>query len=125
MKKNRFIFILALILIGGVGLAVRISGLGHLSGDMIDCYLPWYDSVPAGQGISVLQNYDGDYGLPYATVLWLLHYLPGEALIKIKLVSVVFEYLTALAAGLLASYFFEGVKKQIAFVAGLSFIPLL
>ncbi len=118
MKKNRFIFILALILIGGAGLAVRIPGLGHLSGDMIDCYLPWYDSVPAGQGISVLQNYDGDYGLPYATVLWLLHYLPGEALIKIKLVSVVFEYLTALAAGLLASYFFEGVKKQIAFVAG-------
>ena len=118
MKRNRLLFILALIVIGAAGLAIRIPGLGHLSGDMIDCYLPWYDSVPAHQGIGVLQNYDGDYGLPYATVLWLLHYIPGTALIKIKMVSVVFEYMTALSVGLLASYFFEDRKKYIVFAVG-------
>ncbi|MCR4792689.1 MAG: hypothetical protein K5871_08055 [Lachnospiraceae bacterium] len=117
-KHSNCITVFSVIALALIGLAIRIPGLPHLSGDMIDCYLPWYDSVPAGQGIGVLQNYEGDYGLPYATVLWLLHFLPGEALIKIKLVSVVFEYMTAMAAGLLASYFFEGAKKQIAFAAG-------
>ena len=117
-KHSNCITVLSVLTLALIGLAIRIPGLPHLSGDMIDCYLPWYDSVPAGQGIGVLQNYEGDYGLPYATVLWLLHFLPGEALIKIKLVSVVFEYMTAMAAGLLASYFFEGTKKQIAFAAG-------
>ena len=118
MKKNRLLFILALIVIGAAGLALRIPGLGHISGDMIDCYLPWYESVPAHQGIGVLRNYEGDYGLPYATMLWLLHYLPGAALIKIKMVSVVFEYMTAVSVGLLASYFFEDRKKHIVFAAG-------
>ena len=111
-----------------IGLLVRIPGFDHLSGDMIDCYLPWYDSVPAGQGLKVLLNYDGDYGIPYATILLLLHYIPGPALYKIKAVSVVFEYLAAFSVGLLASYFFEEKKKNIAFITGFAitlFYPAL
>ena len=111
-----------------IGLLVRIPGFDHLSGDMIDCYLPWYDSVPAGQGLKVLLNYDGDYGIPYATILLLLHYIPGPALYKIKAVSVAFEYLAAFSVGLLASYFFEEKKKYIAFIAGFAitlFYPAL
>ena len=115
-KRISVLCFATLLLLGLIGILVRIPGLDHLSGDMIDCYLPWYESVPAHQGIGVLRNYEGDYGLPYATVLWLLHYIPGEALIKIKMVSVVFEYVTALSAGLLASHFFEGWKKKLSFV---------
>lgn len=101
-----------------IGLIVRIPGFDHLSGDMIDCYLPWYDSVPAGQGIGVLLNYEGDYGIPYATLLLLLHYIPGSSLYKIKAVSIIFEYLVAFSVGLLASHFFEEKKKYIAFITG-------
>ena len=109
--------VISVILLGIIGILVRIPGFDHLSGDMIDCYLPWYDSVPAGQGLKVLLNYEGDYGIPYATILLLLHYIPGQALYKIKAVSIVFEYLAAFAAGLLASHFFEEKKKYISFIA--------
>ena len=57
-----------------------------------------------------------------------MHYIPGPALYKIKVVSVAFEYLAAFSVGLLASYFFEEKKKYIAFITGFAitlFYPAL
>lgn len=114
IPKQDIYFILTILVLSVTGILVRIPGLGHLSGDMIDCYLPWYESLPAHQGIGVLKNYTGDYGLPYATILWLLHYIPGSPVTKIKIVSVSFEYLLAASTALLSSHFYCDNKKRVA-----------
>lgn len=119
MKKyGKAICILAVAVLGLTGLFLRILGLDHISGDMTDCLIPWYDSVDPINGIKALQNYTGNYGMPYVTVLMLLHFFPGEAPVKIKIVSVIFEYAAAIGVGLLAAHFFDGFKKNIAFAAG-------
>ena len=109
-------FIIAVIL-GVIGLAVRVPGFGHVGGDMVECLIPWYDSIAPVNGIYSLRNYTGNYGMPYVTILWLLHFIPGQVHIKIKAVSVIFEYVAAVAAGLLSSHFHEK-KKDIAFLFG-------
>lgn len=116
IQKQDIYFILAIVVLSVIGILIRIPGFDHLSGDMIDCYLPWYESLPAHQGIGVLKNYTGDYGLPYATILWLLHYLPGNPVTKIKLVSVSFEYLLAASVALLSSHFYRDDKKTLVAV---------
>ena len=108
--------IIAVFVLCIIGILVRLPGLDYISGDMAECLLPWYDALPMGQGIGVLKDFPGNYGMPYATVIWLLHLFPGQPHIKIKIVSIIFEYLTAVASGLLASSFFKGKRKMMVFV---------
>ncbi len=117
-KRISLICAAAAILLGLIGIAVRIPGLDHISGDMEECLIPWYNELPAHQGIDVLRNYTGNYGIPYVFILWILHYFPGAVHIKIKAVSVFFEFAASVGAGLLASHFYEGNRKKAAFVCG-------
>ncbi len=110
--------ILAVAVLGLAGVILRVAGLGYIGNDMTMCLIPWYDSVDPVNGIKALQNYTGNYGMPYVTILMLLHFLPGEAPVKIKIVSVIFEYAAAVGIGLLAAHFFEDIKKYVAFAAG-------
>lgn len=121
--------VILIALLSVIGLIIRLKGIKELSsGDMTQCLIPWYNEMPAHQGIGVLRNFTGNYGMPYATILWLLHYIPGEAHVKIKAFSVIFEYVAAFSVGLLSSYFYEGNRKHIAFVTGYAltlFYPVL
>ncbi len=117
LSDNRTRAFITAVILGVIGLAVRIPGFGHVGGDMVECLIPWYDSIAPVNGIYSLRNYTGNYGMPYVTILWLLHFIPGQVHIKIKAVSVIFEYVAAVAAGLLSSHFHEK-KKDIAFLFG-------
>ncbi len=117
LSDNRTRTIILAVILGIAGLAVRIPGLNHVAGDMVECLIPWYDSIAPTNGIYSLRNYTGNYGMPYVTILWLLHFIPGQVHIKIKAVSIIFEYIAAVAAGLLASHFHDK-KKDIAFLFG-------
>lgn len=95
---------------------------------MVECLIPWYDSIAPTNGIYSLRNYTGNYGMPYVTILWFLHFFPGQTHIKIKAVSIIFEYICAVSVGLLSSHFFQGHKKTIAFICGFGltlFYPVL
>lgn len=117
-QKNRdYIYIWILLFAGAVAFAIRWLGIEHITADFETCLIPWSEMLKTGQGPSILTVYDGDYNMPYITVLWLLNYLPGRTIIKIKLFSVLFEYLGAIAAGLVVAHFAEAKKKALWFTA--------
>jgi len=107
----------ALLIAGAAAFVIRWAGIEHITADFETCLMPWSAALKAGQGPGILLAYDGDYNMPYITVLWLLNYLPGRTIVKIKLFSVLFEYLGAVAAGLVVAHFAEAGKKELWFTA--------
>lgn len=116
-ENGRYIYILILLLAGAVAFGIRWAGIEHITADFETCVIPWSAAMKTGQGPKILLAYDGDYNMPYITVLWLLNYLPGRTIVKVKLFSVLFEYLGAVAAGLIAAHFAEEGKRELWFTA--------
>lgn len=111
-ENRRYIYIAVLLLAGAAAFAVRWMGIEHITADFETCLIPWSAAMKTGQGPKILLAYDGDYNMPYITVLWLLNYLPGRTIVKVKLFSVLFEYLGAVAAGLIAAHFAKEGKRE-------------
>lgn len=103
---------MVLLLAGAAAFGIRWMGIEHITADFETCLIPWSAAMKTGQGPKILLSYDGDYNMPYITVLWLLNYLPGRTIIKVKLFSVLFEYLGAVAAGLIVAHFAKEGKKE-------------
>ncbi len=130
-KHDKIIFTAILMLVSAVAFYIRTLGFPFLTTDMEVCLIPWSAEMPAGQGISVLKNYSGDYNMTYITVLWLLNYLPGSTMVKVKLFSILFDYACAVAAGFL-TVLIRKEKSQVPnasfdyrwFLAGFSLILL-
>lgn len=116
-RKRGYLYIIILLLAGAAAFAVRLAGIEHITADFETCLIPWSAAMKTGEGPGILRAYDGDYNMPYVTVLWLLNYLPGRTIVKVKLFSVLFEYLGAAAAGLIAAHFAGAEKKRFMFTA--------
>lgn len=116
-KSRGCLYCMILLLAGMLGFAIRWRGIECITADMESCLIPWSMALKTGQGPSSLLAYDGDYNMPYITVLWLLNYLQGRTSVKIKLFSVLFEYLGAVAAGLIVAHFAKEEKKGLWFTA--------
>lgn len=114
-ENRRYIYILILLLAGTAAFGVRWAGIEHITADFETCLIPWSAAMKTGQGPKILMAYDGDYNLPYITVLWLLNYLPGRTIVKVKLFSVLFEYIGAAGAGLIVAHFAEEGRKELWF----------
>jgi len=114
-KLNIGTFFFWVILLTILSIIPRYFGLSHITADIEACLLPWSAEVPAHQGIEVLKNFTGDYNMPYVTILWLLNYLPGSTLLKVKLFSIVFDYACAIVAGILIMQF-RNTAKDIYFL---------
>lgn len=116
-RKRGYLYIIILLLAGAAAFGVRLAGIEHITADFETCLIPWSAAMKTGEGPGILRAYDGDYNMPYVTVLWLLNYLPGRTIVKVKLFSVLFEYLGAAAAGLIAAHFAGTEKKRFMFTA--------
>ncbi len=116
-KNRKYIYMMVLLLAGIASFGIRFAGIEHITADFETCLIPWSAAMKAGQGPGILLEYDGDYNMPYITVLWLLNYLPGRTIVKVKMFSVLFEYLGAAAAGLITAHFAEIGKKRLMFTA--------
>jgi Gpi18-like mannosyltransferase len=101
-KTHKIVFAVALIVASALGFYFRWKGIYHMTADMDECLIPWSTDLDTDQGIFALRNFKGDYNMPYITILWLLNYLPGETIVKVKMVSILFDYVGSVAAGLLA-----------------------
>lgn len=102
-KKNPNITTFSVILIITIaGMIIRFLGKDVISGDFRDCLEPWYrDIIASGTGISSLRAYKGDYALPYVFLTWLIGKLPIPYLYACKILSVIFDFLMAVFAGLI------------------------
>lgn len=100
LVKHKFpLFIAAVSLLG---LLVRLSGLGMVSGDYANFLLPWFEEIKEAGGIAALDQQVGNYNVIYQVIIALMTYIPISPLYLYKTVSFVFDFLLAIGAGILA-----------------------
>ena len=99
LVKHKFpLFIAAL---GLLGLLVRLSGLGMVSGDYTNWLFPWFEEIKEAGGLAALDQQVGNYNVVYQVIIALLTYLPVDPLYLYKGVSFIFDYLLAIGVGML------------------------
>lgn len=92
MKKRNFWF--GIIILSVVGMILRWTGIRFEGVDYRECLSAWYDQLKSVGSLQALVEFEGNYNLPYATALLILTYLPIEPIIAIKMLSIVFDYLS-------------------------------
>lgn len=90
-------FIIFFIIITAISLFARVAVIDFVSGDYYSCLEPWFYQLKNNGGLSALKLNIGNYNLPYLTILALLTYLPVEPIVSIKMVSIICDYICALA----------------------------
>ncbi len=90
-------FIIFFIIITAISLFARIAVIDFVSGDYYACLEPWFYQLKNNGGLSALKLNIGNYNLPYLTILAILTYLPVEPIVSIKMVSIICDYICALA----------------------------
>lgn len=92
-KKVIIFFIIITIL----SIYARVTMIDFVSGDYYSFLEPWFKELKANGGLKALNMDIGNYNAPYMTILAILTYLPVEPIISIKMVSIVFDYVCAIA----------------------------
>lgn len=99
IKENmNFLFLFAITVLG---CAVRIAGRNFISGDMSYFLVPWYNTIKEAGGLSSLKQPVGNYGLLYMTIIALLSYIDMNCVHLYKMLSILFDFLLALASAYL------------------------
>ena len=86
-KKSVILIILIL-----ASICIKYFFFSYESGDYKRFLLKWYNTL-AEEGLSSVVGGLGNYNPPYLILLYLLTLIPGATLIKIKMLSVVFDLL--------------------------------
>jgi Gpi18-like mannosyltransferase len=92
MEKH--LMLLAFAAFSGIGLLLRLYLIDFVSGDSTYFLLPWYEQIRQNG----LSQQVGNYNFLYQLLIWVMTKLPVEPLHGYKILSVVFDYLLALAA---------------------------
>lgn len=93
IRKRTFIYGIAVLSI--VGLILRLLGIRYEGVDYQMCLSAWFAKLKEVGSLRALPEFQGNYNLPYVTAMLVLTYLPVEPIISIKLLSIVFDYLSA------------------------------
>ena len=93
---------------------IRISLFSSTFGDYEMFIEPWFNELKEGGGLLALGKGIGNYNAPYMTILALLTYLPIPSLISVKLVSVIFDFICAIAVAKITLYVLKDNKHKSA-----------
>ncbi len=110
-KENYKILILILTILA---LVVRLILFNFQSHDFIRFLNPWLNFFRQNGGLNGIATYRGNYNAPYILILALLSYIPIKNIYLIKLISIFFDFLLAIASGYIA--YLLSKKKNIAFL---------
>lgn len=105
-------FIIFFVFITVIAMYARISMIEFVSGDYYYCLEPWFNQLKNNGGLSALKLDIGNYNLPYLTILALLTYLPVQPIVSIKMVSIVCDFICALAAMKIVYIIFKENKNK-------------
>lgn len=100
IRKN--IIVLFLVAVTILGLLLRWLGRDFESGDFKSFLNPWWNRIEIA-GFDGLATKVGNYNIPYQIITYLLTLLPFKALYAYKLLSVVFDFVLAVACALLVN----------------------
>lgn len=93
MKKHTFWC--WIIILTFAGIILRWTGIGYEGVDYQNCLSEWYAQLKEVGSLQALTQFKGNYNLPYATALLILTYLPVSPLAGIKMLSIIFDFLSA------------------------------
>ena len=71
--------ILFFLIISLLGIYIRYQGRDAMSGDMVNCLIPWYDRIKQGGKIAMLRQQVGNYNILYQTIIVLFTYINDES----------------------------------------------
>lgn len=108
--------LLGFIIISVLALLIRVSLFKFESGDYVLFLKDWFNYLKANGGFWALKNYPGDYNAPYMTIMSLLTYIPINSLYSIKIVSVFFDFVLAVASAALVKEIIPKNKKFYSFL---------
>lgn len=117
MQQNDDLIFLGIMAI--LALLVRWAFIPFRSGDYLLNFAKWYDVLKSG-GFAAFKNNFFDYTPPYLYLIWLVTYLPVPAIVAIKLIAIVFDFLAAVLVSLLVKQ-----KYSNNLVVLLSFLAVL
>ena len=115
VQRHLPIFLIAAATI--LGMVIRYCGRSYQSGDFISFLNPWWSQIEAG-GLGGLKTQVGNYNIPYQIIIYILTLFPLKSLYAYKLVSIVFDVVLAISAGLLVN---EVSGKKSDFVFALTY----
>lgn len=116
--------ILFILLISILGFVSRLTLFKATSGDFNIFLHPWYVTIKH-YGFNVLSHQVGNYGILYQFIILLMTYIPIRDLYAYKMVSIIFDYILAVAAALLACEFSTSKNKASTFLLCYSSVLLL
>ena len=115
VQKNNQLFFFIIITI--LAFLMRNNLRYFKSGDYVYSLKPWTDYLEAHGGFLGLKSLESNYNMPYLYILAFITYLPASNLAKIKLVSIIFDFITAFLVMI--------IVKKINKTAKSSLIPYL
>lgn len=93
------------------------------SGDYYGCLAVWMDAIREGGGFASLATEISNYTPPYMYIMTLLSYISNDDLYALKLVSVLFDYLSAVAVCRILYHMTGNLQKSILGMAVLLLSP--
>ena len=121
VREHLLLFLMIFVTL--LSLLMRYSMRDYVSDDMICALSPWYDEIRAGGGLAALGRQVGNYNIPYQTLIALLTYLPIAPLYGYKIISVIFDYLLAAAAGILVWKLTKDRLRAVLAYAAVTVLP--
>ncbi|MFZ3070180.1 MAG: glycosyltransferase 87 family protein [Anaerolineaceae bacterium] len=118
------------IIITILALWIRNSFRGYTSGDLVLHLIPWCEYAESHGGFLALAKNPpaNDYPITYQYILAFLTYLPASYLAKIKVISVIFDFVSAFFVGLfvkkIGSYTKQSIVPYLAYAVTL-FVPTI
>ena len=124
MKRIKFAIIVILISI--VALGIRVMLFNYISHDMQNFVLVWINQLENNGGIRALGLEIGNYNIIYMTLLALLTYIPLPKMILVKMISVIFDFVIALAGAIIITDVIKNkTKKQEIFLISYGILLLI
>ena len=110
---EKYLIYYFLFFISVCGLVIRYLGRGFISGDMRNFLVPWWNKI-AELGPDAVSTQVGNYNIPYQFLIYLMQNIsPFSTISSYKILSCIFDYVLAIACGLLAIELKKENKKII------------
>ncbi len=106
---NRRNWTFGILLFTVLGILLRLTGLSYEAVDYLECVVPWFEDIKAIGNITALAEYEGSYNIFYITIIYFLTLLPLPAIVSVKLVSVLFDYL---AVAVLTAFVYDAAPPE-------------
>lgn len=111
VQKNIQLFFFIIITI--LALLMRNNLRFFQSGDYVYFLKPWTDYLEAHGGFLGIKSLESYYNMPYLYILAFITYLPASTLAKIKLVSILFDFITAILVMIIVKKLIKSSKNSL------------